>query len=266
MEARFKTENFGFSNVLTESWKIFSIGGASFLFIFVVFITLTSMFLAITRKVLDLIRFEIFGSSLSFDGWGLLILFVLAVVAEIAIAYQVESIVKGKPASIAEILRYTSNRLPKAFLIYAGLVIILGGTWVLTSILIQINILALVLIIPAIILEIHLVFTIPIAALRNLGWRSFKYSITLISGQGIKVYVILVVLSFFQGWIQDFFAALRDNLPADISNHIIWIDVVSMAVSLFFSIPIIVFFLNQDYHYIPPRRGWADDVKPAGPR
>jgi hypothetical protein len=256
VEARFRQENFNIWNLLTESLKIFKIGLPTFLGIFLFYLILTSILLSITRDV----SFEILGGSLTFDWWGWLILFVLTVMTEITIAYQIESIVKGQPASMADTLLYAINRLPKAILIYTGLVIILGGTWGLTNILIRINILALVLIIPAIILDLHLVFTIPIAALRNLGLRSFKYSIDLIVGQGIKVYIILVVISFFEGGIQDSFSVLRDRMPPDISNHITWIDVVSMAVSLLFFIPIIVFFLNQDYHYIPPRRGWADDV------
>jgi hypothetical protein len=257
VEARFRQENFNFWNLLTESLKIFKIGMPMFLFLAMFILLPWAVYKFFALNAVDqtwyLLTIDTEKITITYDWLQILVIFVPAVFALIAEAYLVETIVKGQAASITDALHYASGRLLQVLLINIVLVIMIELASIIWRLL-------------EILLSVYLLFMEPIIALRNHGWRAFRYSIDLVSGQGWKIYTLLYVISIISGgiswiWIvpiQMSGQGIHSSSQALVMESFIFLSFVIVAMLAY--IPIVVYFLNQDYLFPPRRRGWADDV------
>lgn len=166
--------------------------------------------------------------------------FLIGTIAMLAIATIVEKSLQGNPPGWGTALRHGLSRW--GAMVQTGLV---GG--------IIVALLSLLLIIPGIIWLVYYSFIFYVAALRNLaGKRALDYSKSLVEGQWWRVAGITLLIGFF-----NFVAIMVVSIPFAIISvnpfFTILPNTLANIVTAYFTVTLVVFFLNEDYLQNPVR-------------
>lgn len=234
MESTFRTQKFGFSEILGQSIEVIKLGAAQLIPIALLgAIPQAIMLYLIQANTLLDVSDTSYGSLCAMCGLELA-LFAIIFYAYVAEAYTVEAIVQGRPDGISVALRYALSRLPQVLMVsvLSGIIVMIGIA---------------LFIIPGIIVGVYLAFAMPAAALRNVSLQALQYSRSLVKGQWWRVFGILfgigvlnTVFSYASNWIS------RILMPS-IGIGVILVGTITMIIAFLLSVPGLVFFLNEDY-------------------
>jgi len=228
METRFRTQVFGFLDILGESWNIYKLGIKNFLLIALAVYLPYSIFLYFYPTGNDLAK-VLGDNSAPISLLFTLVQIGIFLIIYVAVAYLVEEIVQGRTTSWTYALAYSLSRLPIVFVIYLLFSILLGIS-------------TLLLIIPGIIIGTYLVFTLFIVALRKIGFKAFQYSIGLVKGQWWRVFGIWLGIVFIASAFNFLlFWVIRLSAPY-IGIGAILIQFIGYLVTLLLPICLVVFF------------------------
>ncbi len=240
MEHLLRTSRLDFSGILGNSMAVIKTGAARLIPL--------ALLSAIPQAIMLTLTQANYFSQSSSDSLaplcalcGLdLVFFVLIMFAYIAQAYTVEAIVQGRPEGISTVLRYAISRLPPVLLVDIILALI-----VITA--------SLLLLIPGIIAGIYLCFAILAAALRQVDLPALQYSQKLVKGQWWRVFGILLGIGLLNGITSGLLSWLGGLLLPSFAIGALLVYFIANIISFLFVVPVIIFFLNEDYLAHPPQ-------------
>lgn len=247
MAAKFRSQVFGFLDILGESWNIYKLGFKDIFLISLVVYLPYSIFLYFYPTGSSFGLEETSAVAVSLSCIYSLVQVAIGLIAYIAVAYLVEQIVQGQRTSWTAVLRYTFSKLPIVLVIDLCISIILVVGFLL-------------LIIPGIIIGIYLVFTPIVVALRKINFQAFQYSIDLVKGQWWRVFGIAFGIGFITFAFNYFLSWVLPKSAPFIGFGTVFINLIGYLVTILFAIYLVVFFLNQDYLKHPL------ETEPANPR
>jgi hypothetical protein len=238
MDSKIRSQKLGFGDLVVEGWKIYKSNFMNILLVVLfVYIPYNIIILFIPQKSLV----QKYGSlpGLFLNDIILQILVLLTTIATIGIALIVEKSLQGTTLSWIDTLNYSLSKWPSAI-----------GTGLL-SFLIVLG-LSFLLIIPGIIWAVYYTFWVYVVAIRNIrGKTALDYSRSLVKGQWWSVLGTLFVIRIVELLIGVVILFIFTHFISNIQFLSVIPGTINDIVGSFFTVVIVVYFLNNDYRLKP---------------